>query len=125
MPVYPGGGQATLLYENRKAFLFNKEPIVAGQASVAVQLRRTRGDSYPFGASFEISFDGAPGAFQVDIQTSDTDTPNTWVTINSVAGGLNASNVGRVELPNFWATFTRVKVISLANAVNTTVLVSR
>lgn len=127
MPGYSGAGQAALLRTNQQVFLFNNEPILSGTASIAVQLERISRSSYPFGASFQLKFSGAPGTFEVDIQTSDTDLDadycniNTW---NSTAS-LNTNNVGRIELPQFWAKFVRAYVKTLTNAVNVTVLVTR
>ena len=125
MPNYAGPAQAQLLYENRQAFLFQNESVAAGTASIAYQLHRERGAFYPFGMSIEISFSNAPGIFQIDVQTSDTDQNANYVTINTMNSGLNSYNVGRLELPSFWAKYTRVKVITLTNAVNTTVLLTR
>jgi len=125
MPLYPGPSKALLLYENKQSFLFQKESIVAGQSSIAVQLRRERGAAYPFGASFKIQFSGAPGPFQVDIQSSDQDVESDFVSLSSLTGGLNGSNVGRIELPSFWAKFVRANVVVLTNAVTLTVEVTR
>jgi hypothetical protein len=75
-----------------------------------------------------MAFSGAPGTFEIDIQTADIDQDSHYVTLNSLTtGSLNTSNVGRVELPNFWAKYVRVKVVSFANyaTVNLTVLLTR
>jgi hypothetical protein len=63
--------------------------------------------------------------FEVDIQTADTDAEVNYVTINTLTAGLNASNIGRLELPNFWARYVRAKVVTLTNAVAVTVKVTR
>lgn len=127
MPGYAGAGHATLLRTNQQAFLFNNETITSGTASIAMQLDRISHSSYPFGASFQVKFSGNPGVFEVDIQTSDTDYPDDYCTINTInaAGNLNSHFVGRVELPSFWAKFVRVVITTLTNPVNTTVLVTR
>jgi hypothetical protein len=124
--LYPGPGQASLLRPNNQQYLLQgqSQASAVGNASIAVQLGRIQ-DSYPFGASFEIAFSGAPGTFEIDIQTADTDVPGNFVTISSLTGGLNSSNVGRVELPNFWAKYVRVFVKTLTNNVTTSVLVTR
>jgi hypothetical protein len=133
--TYPGPGQASLLRSNAQQFLFNGTTVVAGatastsganaSASIAVQLERINRSFYPFGVSFEIGFSGAPGAFEVDVQTADRDQDSSYETINSLTGGLNASNVGRVELPSFWAKYVRLYVKTLTNAVTITALVTR
>ncbi len=125
MPPYTGPAQAKLILENRQVFLFQNETVGAGTSSIACQLRRERGNFYPFGMSLELSFSGDPGAFEVDIQTADTDQNAKYVTINMITAGLNASFTGRVELPAFWAKYVRAKIVTLTNAVAVTVLLTR
>jgi hypothetical protein len=123
---YPGDGQARLLRCAEQATLLYKTNAPAGTASTAVQLERIKAATvYQFGVSFEISFSGAPGNFDVEIQTADTDAESMYVSIAAITSGLNASNVCRVELPSFWARYVRVKVVVLANPVTTSVLVTR
>lgn len=124
--TYPGPGQAKLLRCGEQAFVFQQSIAPSGTASVAVQLERIKASTvYQFGASFEISFSGSPGTFEVDIQTADTDADANFVSINAVTSGLNSNNVGRVELPLFWARYVRAKVITLTNNVTVSVLVTR
>jgi hypothetical protein len=125
MPGYAGTARAQLLYENRQAFLFQNETVANGTASIAYQLRRERGAFYPWGMSLEFAFGANPGAFEVDVQTSDTDDNAHYVTLATLTSGLNASYVGRIELPSFWAKFVRVQVVTLTNAVAITVLLTR
>ena len=128
MPGYGSSGQAPLLGEGLQLYLFQSETVSVGESSIGVQLARRPGIFYPWGVSFQIAFSGAPGAFQIDIQTADIDQDSNYVTINALTTGvLNASNVGRVELPNFWAKFVRVKVVGFANfaTVTLSVLVTR
>jgi hypothetical protein len=125
MPTYPGTGQATLLNTNSQVLLFNNEREVGGgNASIAVQLERQKSAFYPFGASYEISFGGAPGTFEIDIQNADTDADKYYVTMNQVTA-VNANNVARVELPSSYMKYTRVKVVTLTNDVTVTVRVTR
>lgn len=70
--------------------------------------------------SVEVEFADDPGAFQLDLQVADTDAEKYYVTKASLAGDLNASFVGRIEVTNVVAKFARLKMISLANAVNVT-----
>lgn len=93
-------------------------------ASVAVKLYRIPGAFYPDGYSIEVSFSGAPGAFELDIQHADTDTDGAYVTIASISS-VNSGNYGRYELPNISARFVRVYMATLTNSVNTTVQISR
>lgn len=122
---YPGTGLAHLINCNHQYFLWQNQSVPAGTASVAVQLERQKSASYPFGFSFEVGFSASPGAFQVDFQFSDTDDDAHYVTRSSMTSGLNASFVGRQEFPSVWAKFARAKMVTLTNAVNTTVQVTR
>jgi hypothetical protein len=128
MPGYSGPGQAALIRQGTQSYLFLNDTVFVGESSVAYQIERNPGIFYPWGMSFDIAFSGAPGAFEIDVQTSDIDQDSHYVTIASITtGALNAGNVGRIELPNFWARFTRVKVVSFANyaTVTVTVLLTR
>lgn len=133
MSSYGGTGSATLIRENQQVFLFQQEQVEAGEASLAVQLERLRGMSYPWGVSFEIAFTdvngnpSTPGAFEIDIQTSDRDTNNSYVKISALnsTASLNSTFVGRIELPTFWAKYVRAYVASITNPVYVTVLCTR
>jgi hypothetical protein len=133
MPGYGGTGQATLLRENQQKFLFQQEPVAAGRASVAVQLERISRSFYPWGVSFQASFTDVngnsanPGAFEIDIQTSDVDQDSQYCTINSWTNttSLNANFAGRMELTTLYAKFVRAYIKTLTNGVYTTLLVTR
>jgi hypothetical protein len=119
-------GAAVLLRAGEQAYLLNATNISSGQYSAAVQLERIKaGFYYPWGVSFEISFSGNPGTIDIEVQTADTDNGNNYVTISTLSGGLNANNVGRIELPSFWARYARIYCKTITNAVTTTVLVTR
>jgi hypothetical protein len=120
MPKYTNNARAALIRENQQAWLFQTENVVVGEASIGFQLERVPRSFYPWGMSFDIAFSGAPGTFQIDIQTADIDQDSHYVTINSVTSGLNASNVGRLELPSFWAKYVRANVVSFANYATVT-----
>jgi hypothetical protein len=120
MPAYPGNNLAKLLYENRQAFLFLAELVVAGEASHAYELRRERGASYPWGCSFQLSFSADPGAFEINIQVADTDVDTNYVTVATID-----TAPGRFDMTNLWPKFVRAQVGSITNAVNVTLLVTR
>jgi hypothetical protein len=132
MPGYQTG-RATLLRTNRQAYLFQREPVAAGTASAAFQLERINRSAYPWGASFHLSFTDAsgkpadPGVFEIDIQTSDIDQDAQYCTINSwpSSSSLNASFVGRMELPTFYAKYVRGFVKTLTNNVYVSLLATR
>jgi hypothetical protein len=133
MPGYGGTGRATLIRDNQQVFLFQQENNVTSRASIAVQLERINRSFYPWGVSFHVAFTDVngnpadPGAYEIDIQTSDIDKDSQYCTINAIAGAgsLNSSFVGRLELPSFWAKYVRAYVKTLTNTVYVTVLVTR
>lgn len=129
-PVTPGfyvdGVKASLLRAGGQQYLLQNQSGAGGKTSIAVLLERLKsGFFYPNGVSFEFTFSGAPGTISLEIQTSDTDTDASYVTISTYTGTLNSSNVGRVELTTYWARFIRVKCTTITNAVNITILVTR
>ena len=127
MPGYSGTGQAKLINYNQQRRLWVAETVAAGASSIAVQLRRIEGQSYPWGCAFEITFSGAPGVFEVDAQTAETDTDANYVTVAQLAA-VNASNVGRIDLTAatpFFGKFVRLHMTALANAVTTSGIVTR
>jgi hypothetical protein len=131
MPGYAGTGQAHLVRDNRQVFLFQNELNVTGRASIALQLERVSRDyAPPGGASFQLYFTDIngnpanPGAFEVDIQTSDVDEDIQYVTIESfLSTTLNASFAGHLEL-SFYAKYVRALVKALPGAVYTTLLLT-
>jgi hypothetical protein len=133
MPGFGGTGQAILLRENQQRYLFQQEQVTVGRASIAVQLERVRGSYYPWGISFQFYFTDVngnpadPGAFGIDIQTSDVDQDALYSTALPYPGTatLNASFSGHAELVNFYAKYVRVSVKSLTNAVYVNVLATR
>lgn len=124
MPGYPGNNLARLLYENRQGVMFWDEPVRAGGASVAFQLRRVSGVfQQPFACSFQLTFGAAPGTFAVDIQAADTDVDANYVTVTTL-NSLSANGAARADFTNLWPLFVRGKVVSIGNAVTARLLVS-
>lgn len=126
MPAYPGTGKATLLDYNKQAYFWQAESPVAGTASVAYQLQRVQGNSYPWGCAVEVTFSGAPGTFEVDVQAAETDTDASYISVATITA-VNASNVGRADLTPaiFFGKFVRLFHKTFPNAVTTTALVTR
>ena len=125
MPAYTGPAQAGLIRDNQQKFLWNNETVAAGTASIAFQIERVNRSFYPWGISLEIFFSGNPGAFEVDLQDADIDEDSHYVTVDAITVGLNSSYVTRIELPSFYAKYVRVKLVTLTNAVNISVLLTR
>lgn len=123
---YAGSGKATLLRPGQYLYLLQSQLITAPQTTIAFQIERTKsGFFYPIGFSLEISFSGAPGTFEVDLQTSDTDQDAYYCKAAVLNGGLNSNNVGRIEWTNYWALFARANIVTLTNAVNVTIKATR
>ena len=83
--------------------------------------------SYPWGFSVEVSFSGAPGAFEVDIMGADTDNPNYFNKIGSIIA-VNSNNVGRFDCigttlvyPKYVALYMK----TLGNSINVTGQITR
>lgn len=123
---YPGSGKAALLRPGQYLYLLQNQLVTAPLVTIAFQIERTKsGFYYPAGFSLEISFSGAPGTFEVDLQTSDTDQDGFFCQAAVLNGGLNPSNVGRIEWTNYWALFGRAKVVTLTNPVSMTIKATR
>lgn len=121
--LYPGGGQASLLRANGQQFLFNNQPCNAGMVSIAVELERLRAPSYPNGVSLQYWFVNSsgvgtsPGAYELDYQTSDTDSGvNSYVAFSKLTTGLNTTFVGRLEITNGWSKFCNVNLVSITTS---------
>jgi hypothetical protein len=125
MPNYTNNSQATLLYENRQQFMWNNESVPAGTLSIAFQIRRTTGTFYPWGTSFELTFSGNPGAFEIDIMGANTDNKGNYIQLGNITS-VNGSYVGRWDMPsNVWPKYVAAYVNTLTNAVNITLQVTR
>ncbi len=121
---YPGAGQAKLLNMNHQYFLLFRAAAVAGQASVAVQLSRMPRTAYPFAAAFQVEFSATPGTFEISVEGAEIDEDRYYVEIEEITA-VNASFVGRVAVCSDYPKFVRVKVVTLTNAVLTSVIVTR
>lgn len=135
MPFYPGSAKATLIYPNQQLYLFGSqagggERTGAGtpnKASIAALLSRGQQaqGGFPFQFAIELTFSGAPGTFEVDIQGSETDTDASYCLLGTAITAVNSSNVARFEGVNFYPRFVRVFVKTLGNDVNTTAVITR
>lgn len=104
------------------------ETILAGQASIAVNLQAQAGDPPPM-VCVEIRFSAAPGVFEIDIQEADTDADGFFITPSNSAYTVNAVNavtfVVRVDLSPTGGKFLRLYMKALANAVNVSAKITR
>ncbi len=123
--LYPGTAKAELLHVNQQAYLLKATRILAGQASIAVQLERGNRGFYPWGAAFQVEFSGAPGTFDIEVAGSEDDRDVSYVNMVQI-NAVNANNVGRGALGvTNWPKFIRANVVTLTNDVAVTFLVTR
>jgi hypothetical protein len=133
MSGYSGPSQAQPLNDNRQVYLWENESIPSdtypGSLSRAFYLQRINQSFYPWGASFEVTFSGNPGAFEIDILGANTDAPQNYLQIgmiNSVSSYAPGFYVGRWDMPsNVWVKYTAAYMTTLTNAVNVTLQATR
>lgn len=106
--------------------LFNAEQPVLGQVSDRVALGSVY-ENHPGTLSVEGFFSGAPGAYELDLQTADTDADALYgvegTGITTILD-VNASSF-RGEFINVTARFARLFLKARANAVNITARIIR
>lgn len=126
MPVYQTSGSITALYPGDSAIVVNNEQPASGTASRQVAIAQNPGGE-AVKLSVEATFAAAPGAFEIDLQTSDTDSDADYVSeTSSTLTAVNANFTARAEFPNLVALFARVITKTAnANAVNSTVKITR
>jgi len=120
MPKYQSG-VSDHLQIGKVGVLFDNERIAAGQASTAFSLQR---DRVPFGAAFQVQFSASPGTFQVDIQGSETNDSNSFVTLASISS-VNATFAGRYDMIAFFPKYVRINMTTFPNDVLTKAIVTR
>lgn len=99
------------------------EAVVLGEASAQVELRNNRGTTTVQSSEIEGQFTGAPGAFEVDMQSADTDTDDMYIMntvstatkIAALAADANAINSFRADLSPSPGRFLRARIIAFAN----------
>ena len=117
MPVY-GSAAPLWLKPGTPTPAWTNETVTVGTASLAVQVNREAVAAAVL--SVEVKFAATPGAFQVDLQTADTDAEAYYVTKASLDEGLNATFCGRIEATNIVAQYVRLKLVARASAVAVT-----
>ncbi len=131
MPGYSGTEQATLVYENKQAYLFYNELVSVGELSVAYELARVNRSFYPWGLSFEAIFNGNPGTFEIDLMGANNDLAANYVSIGNINATNNSSSgayVGRLDMAsNVWPKYVAayVKLMPNAATVKVTLQVTR
>jgi hypothetical protein len=135
MPNYPGAANSTAqntnpplpvaLYPGDTTLVFNAEQPVAPQSSVAVALSQSPHEGVVPSVSVEGFFSGAPGVFEIDLQSADVDADAFYVSYANVINAVGGNNTFRGEFPNVKAKFVRARLVARANAVNLTLRITR
>jgi hypothetical protein len=130
MPNYPGPANSTTtnttpplpqaIYVGDQQTVFNAEQLAVPQASIAVALGPGPGEVGPKTVSVEGFFSGAPGVYEIDLQTSDTDADAMYAQEGTGITTVSANNTFRAEFTGVSANFARLLLKSRANAVNLT-----
>lgn len=123
MPNFGSFTVPPALYQGDSYFAWNNETPGVGAASQEAAIAVVANGAIANSLSVEIVFGAAPGVFEVDLETSDTDVDSDFVKLASIAA-VTANNVARLEQTPAAANFARLHIISLANAVSVTAKVT-
>jgi hypothetical protein len=124
MPAY--GTAAIPLSPGDQGTAFSAESLVTGTASVTFYLGEPKTNG-PKTVSVEILFSGAPGTFQLDVQSADTDTATAYQNVASATvTAVDTNNRARVELYPFVGKYLRIMPTDdPSNVVTATIKVTR
>lgn len=128
MPAYKTQPLPTALYPGDSFDAIKAEKPANNTASERVSLAYYGGDySHASKLAVQVVFDGAPGAFEIDVQLSDDDVDAHFVSHANTVSAVNANNVARLEFANtIVAKFARLFTKTAnANNVNCTATISR
>ena len=130
MSAYAGSNQAKILRNNAQVFLWNNEVPVVGTLSVAFLLERINRSYYPWGLSFEASFSGDPGTFEIDLMGANNDQLVNYIQLGTISstnnGGIFTGFVGRWDMPsNMWPKYVAGYISALTNAVRLTLTATK
>jgi hypothetical protein len=126
MPAYQTSGSITALYPGDSSTVINAEQPVSGTASKQVALSQNQGGGAAQALSVSVNFSGAPGAFEIDLETADIDQDIYYVPNPATLTTVDANNTARGEYPNIVALFARLRTKTQnANAVNCTAQITR
>jgi|SRR5215469_4684085 len=125
MPAYENTQPPTALYPGTASLVWKNESPITGATSERVAISAPQEGQLSF-LRLEIQFSAFPGAFEIDIQTSDTDQDQFYTTeLGTSIIGVNTGNVASYML-TFLARFVRlIMTTAPANAVNVTAKISR
>lgn len=125
MPAYGNIAIPTALLFGDQTNVWNNEKPAAGSASERIAITDSRQGLQQF-VRIQLHFNADPGAFQIDIQTSDTDLDPYFVTQwNTSMGKVNAGGTASFQYM-FQAKFLRlIMTASPVNSVGLTAMITR
>ena len=100
MPNYKTLTLPPALYPGDSYTVINGETPASGTASERVALAAHEDNAHAPKLSVSVSFAGAPGAFEIDVQLSDSDSDQAFVAETTTITAVNANNQARLEFPN-------------------------
>lgn len=133
MPNYPFAANSSTvcppcpsLYPGDQINLFNAEQPSVPQRSISIALPKLPLGLASASVTIQISFSGAPGSYEIDIQEADIDADIYYQ--NAASGNITtapgSNNTVRADL-SVNAKFLTALLKTRTNAVNVTVLLSR
>lgn len=125
--IYPGDGQAVLLRCGEVQQVWKNQNITAGTTtSIAVQLEWIKsGFFYVPRAAVELFYSGAPGTHEIDVQYSESDIGNSYVSSSTTITSANTSNYARWDLPSgFYPKYMRLLAKTWPNAVTISAIIT-
>lgn len=111
MPAYKTLTLPPALYPGDSYLVFNSEDPANAELSERVALGPDP-DGLSQKLSVEIVMASAPGAFEFDLQTSDTDVSTDFVSNPTTITAVTANNVARVEYINIVAKFAALLCVT-------------
>jgi len=121
MPLY-GSAATSTSQQGGKSVVWDNETPTLGSSSLSVILPNS---DLPKFFSVEVDFSGDPGNYQIDIESTDTDSDRFYIARVSMSGNLNAGFVARAEVFNVAARYVRLNLVQLQNPVTLTASISR
>jgi hypothetical protein len=118
MPAFDSLANPPAIYPGDSYLAWNNEAPAVGSLSQEVAIAPVPG-STGNSLAIEIAFSAAPGVFEIDLMTADTDV-STDYSQKTVINGVDANNVARAEVSGVVASFAALQLVALANAVNIT-----
>ena len=126
MPAYNTFVPPPAIYPGDKQTLWNAEASTGITTSQQVYITSDVGTGNTE-CLVELSFSGAPGVFEVDVQFSGTDADTSYITasLGGAITSVNANNKASYKFSPTLGPFMRFSKSSITNSVNVTATVTR